>query len=300
MNHYTAYGLAIRSELDFPGLPTIDSVDTPADVVVRRGTVEPVPTSVVGEGQRRIRAEPQTCRLTYDGLGSIRVGEGAEIWIDPLSEDATVEFRRHIQNEVLGILIHQRGLLTLHASAVSVAGRAAVFLGPPQAGKSTTAAAFHTQGYPLLEDDVVGIHFENDTPTVVPGVPQFRLLSDAVDALDVEATSLPVPTAETGSTKCYRRVEAVPDPVPLAGCYLLRDAETLSLDSLPPRKRLFELISKTYTAGLLSDTEATSAHFQQCAEVAETTPFRILRRPDDHQQLPSLVELVVDDLRSSV
>jgi len=75
----------------------------------------------------------------------------------------------------------------LHASAVSIDGKAAIFLGPRGAGKSTTtAAAFGAEGYSVLEDDVVAIRFDEGVLTVVPGVPQLRLKSDAAAALGVE------------------------------------------------------------------------------------------------------------------
>lgn len=297
MYDYTAYGQTIQSTVELPELPTVDDASTP-DVVVRREGLAPVPESVDGTGGRRIDASPDRCRLSYDSIGTFLVEDGDRILFDPASP-AVVEqkvLRRLVENEMLGLILHQRGLLVLHASAVSVDGDAAVFLGPRGAGKSTTAAAFHTQGHTVLEDDVVGIRFDRDRPTVVPGVPQLRLLPDAAEALGVEDTV--TYDDDGGSEKGYRQLRSVPEEAPLAACYVLQEGDRLSVDALPEREQLFELIARTYARGLLADTETTPDHFEQCSTVVETAPFLRLRRPNDHGRLPDLVERVADDLRS--
>lgn len=299
MNYYAAYGTTIQSAFEFPELPTIDRENVEADVEIRLGDVEPVPEWVEGEGKRRIQADGDVCRLSYETFGSFRVEGGTEVVFDPKSTEVTETklFRRLVQNEMMGVLSHQRGLLVLHASAVAVDGKAAVFLGHRRAGKSTTAAAFHTLGHSLLEDDVVGIRFDDEGPVVVPGVPQLRLLPDAATALDV--AKAPPPETDDGSGKRYENVDAVPDPVPLAGCYLLSEGEELALERIPPREQLFGLIAKTYVAGLLEDTETTADNFEQCSTVISTTPLQELTRPKTHETLPAVVELVADDLHSS-
>lgn len=306
MYHYSAYGLTIQSAFELPELSTVDENSASADVVIRRDDVEPVPESVPGEGGRRVQADPDSCRLTYDSIGSFLVENGERVLFDPTGTDplpGTVPpkvVRRLFQNEMMGILLHQQGALVLHASAVAVDGRAAIFLGPRGAGKSTTAAAFHAYGYTTLEDDVVGVRFpdgDGGDPTVVPGVPQLRLQPDAVTALGVAGTTRP--ESDTDSEKRYKQLEATREPVPLSACYLLAEGDEPSLAPVAPRERVFELISRTYTGGLLSRTDATADNFRHCSNVVKTASFRRLRRPKTHESLPSVVDLVTDDLRTN-
>lgn len=299
MNVYSAYGLTIRSAFDLPELPAVDGEPESVDAVFRRDDVDPVPESVEGQGGRRIQAEPGTCRFSYEGIGSFVVEAGERVRFDPDTPDVAERkvVRRLFENEMIGVLLHQRGHLVLHASAVRVDGEAVVFLGPRGAGKSTTAAAFQVTGHTMLEDDVVGIRFDDGTPTVVPGVPQLRLLPDAAEALGVEGD--PQPTSGDSRQKLHRRLDERPDPAPLAKCYFLREGDELRLEEFPPREGLFGLISQTYTRGMLSDTEKTPDNFEQCSRVVETTPFRELYRTQDHEQLPSIVDMVAADLRSS-
>lgn len=298
MNLYSAYGLTIESAFDLPELPTLDEEPDSVDAAFRRADVDPVPESVEGQGGRRIQAEPNTCRFSYEGIGSFLVEDGERVSFDPVSSDVIERnvVRRLFENEMVGVLLHQRGNLVLHASAVRVDGEAVVFLGPRGAGKSTTAAAFHVTGHTLLEDDVVGIRFDDEGPTVVPGVPQLRLLPDAADALDVDGD--PQPTSGDSGRKLHRHLDEWPDPAPLARCYFLREGDELRLEEFSGRDGLFGLISQTYVRGMLSDTEKTPDNFEQCSRVVETTPFRTLYRPDDHAQLPSLIDAVMEDVRS--
>lgn len=299
MHQYSAYELTIRSVFELPELPTVDEIAEGADVEFRRGRVEPVPETEDEFGGRRIAATPTTCRLTYESLGSFLVEDGSRVVFDPSTSDALKRdaTRRLFENEMLGLVLHQRGHLVLHASAVSVNGRAAVFLGPRGAGKSTTAAAFDAMGYPVLEDDVVAVRFDAAEPTVIPGIPQLRLRPDAAEALGVE--SVATPSTDSWYDKRILQVDDLPDAAPVAACYVLQDGDELTLDRISGPDRLLELISRTYARGLLSDTDQSAVHFEQCSQLSETALFRALARPQNHRALADLVDLVVDDLRTS-
>lgn len=300
MHHYAAYGLTIRSAFELPELPerSVGESERSADVVFRRGELEPVsPAADVDDADgRRTAVESGRCRFTYDGIGTFLVEGGERVTFDPA--DATVVetpvVRRLFENEMLGVLSHQRGRLVLHASAVSVDGRGALFVGPSGVGKSTTAAAVHAGGHALLEDDVVVLRFDDDGPTVLPGVPQLRLVADAADALGVE------PDADAAGDdhlrKVHRRLDERPAAVPLQRCYFLRQGDALAVSPLDAREALFGLVSRTYTRGMLEDTGRTGENFEQCSAVVESTAVRELCRPDDHDRLPDLVDLIVEDL----
>jgi len=264
--------------------------------VIRYSDLEPVPESIEPDGRLRLRAAPEACRLSYDGIGSFLVEGGSTILCDPTTSDISERkvFRRVIERELMAILLHQRGLLVLHASAVSVNGKAVVFVGQRGAGKSTTAAAFEARGHPVLDDDVVGIRFDRETPTVVPGLSQLRLSPDAVDALDVAEASRP--TGDWGPPKRYRELAESPDPVPLAGVYILQTGDELAIKPIPERNRLFVLVTSSYARGLLSDLDLTAEHFRQCSEIVSEVPIRRLQRPQTHDVLPRLVDAVVDDI----
>jgi hypothetical protein len=299
MHRYSAYDLRVRSEFELPELSDIGLDEAEPDVKIVRGTVERVPENVEGTGGRRITAAPEAIRLTYDSIGSFLVEKGTRIVCDPVDAEAEGRefFRRLIENELLGLVLYQRDHLVLHASAVSVDGQAVIFIGPRGAGKSTTAAAFGAEGHSVLEDDVVAIRFDDDGPIVVPGVPQLRLKSDAAAALGVQQTTKP--SEESWYEKHLLQIETTSEPVPLRGCYLLMDGETCAFDSIPIREQILNLIAQTHARGLLSDTNRSPVHFDQCSRFIEAVPVRGLKRPRDHGLLPSVVDLVVNDVKNA-
>ena len=88
-----------------------------------------------------------------------------------------------------GALLHQRGLLPLHANAVVLAGRAIAFCGHSGAGKSTIAAWFHDRGDPILADDICAVDGAATGEIIAyPGVPRLRLWRDALEKGGREAS----------------------------------------------------------------------------------------------------------------
>jgi hypothetical protein len=296
LRYYSMYDLVVESEFELPELPRVNSGTIRPDISIQRGDVEPVAEFDSGTGISRIDAAPSVCRATYDSIGSFLITDGERILVDVPSPDVLGKkiFRRILQNELMAVLLMQRGLLVLHGSAVTINGKAVIFLGDRGAGKSTTAAAFHSSGHSVLEDDTVAIRFSNGQPMVVPGVPQLRLSPDAVRALGF--TGATTPTDDWGPLKQYLETATVSGPAPLMRCYLIQEGGQLEFKQIPPRNRPFVLITSTYTQGMLPDTDATSEHFKQCATVVESTPIKRLVRPKNYAGLPSLVELVVNDI----
>jgi len=79
-------------------------------------------------------------------------------------------------------------VLALHGSAVSLKGRAFIFLGASGAGKSTTAHALGARGLRLVSDDMVLVDVARGL--VLPGAPTVRLWRDELEgALEREPVS---------------------------------------------------------------------------------------------------------------
>jgi hypothetical protein len=77
---------------------------------------------------------------------------------------------------VLPAAMLARGFAALHASAVEIGGRAAVFAGTSGTGKSTMAAALGARGHRYLADDFVGLDPASGAPGCVTPPASPRLL----------------------------------------------------------------------------------------------------------------------------
>jgi hypothetical protein len=109
---------------------------------------------------------------------------GREVRVDPAPGALREEVQAFLLGPVLGLVLHQRGLLPLQASAVETPEGAVVFVGPSGSGKSTLAAHFRRRGYRILADDTAVLAEDGRGGfRVLPGMPQLRLCPDAHERL---------------------------------------------------------------------------------------------------------------------
>ena len=81
---------------------------------------------------------------------------------------------------VISVLLHQRGFLVLHGSAVKINNESIAFVGNRGMGKSTIAINLYKKGYPLVTDDIIAINFDNEgNPYIYPGYSHVRLSKDS-------------------------------------------------------------------------------------------------------------------------
>ncbi|MEO0557355.1 MAG: hypothetical protein AAF170_04135 [Bacteroidota bacterium] len=179
---YTAFGLAIHSELALPGLRQ-GSGDV--DVSIRFGDVAP-PPGFPPSGIAHYDADGADA-LAWLDRARLRV-TSSEITVD--SDDEAFA-QQCVVGPGLGVLLHHRRMLVLHGAALNVGGRAVVLLGEKGAGKSTTAAALIARGHHLLTDDLVALEPNASSPTVLPGPAQMKLWPEAIEAIGLDATLTP-------------------------------------------------------------------------------------------------------------
>ena len=230
--------------------------------------------------------------------GTFYVRGGLEISVEPAPDADEDLLRLFVLGPALALLLYQRGLLVLHASAVSVAGYGAAFLGYPGQGKSTTAAALYARGHNLVADDAVAVQLDPDhggRPILWPGFPQVKLWPEA-------SASLGVPPAELHSLHRTYVKQALRlnrnfsvDPLPLGRLYVLAEGEVRGVERLPPQEAVIELVRHSFATRLLSSRPG-GAHFSRCAALAKSMPVHRLSRPRDLEELSLLAALVERDL----
>ncbi|MDQ3917412.1 MAG: hypothetical protein M3348_02970, partial [Acidobacteriota bacterium] len=287
---YVAYGLGINSEI---ALPELEAGGGSRDVIVRLDSTVAPPEI---EGPVRFAFEDaETVCIRSRMAGEFRVRRGREVVISPTAEADENLLRLFVLGPALALLLYQRGLLVLHASAAALAGGAVAFLGYSGRGKSTTAAALHARGHRLVADDVVAV--ENGTdgpPNVWPGFPQLKLWPEVVGSLGVEPESLR--RLHHSFDKRARRVSEgfSPEPLPLKRLYVLAEADSYGAELLAPQDAVIELVRHSYGVRLLS-TRPGGEHFSRCADLAKRMPVYRLHRPRKLDELATLAEFIERD-----
>jgi hypothetical protein len=295
MFSYSAYGLGIHSALPLPELVPCEAGE---DAVVRLGKVDRLPSSLDERGYGFWATAQEACHfLAHTGAFLARAGR--EIIVDPASGVEERALRLVILGPALGLLLHQRGRLVLHASAVEVGGTAVAFMGASGWGKSTSAALMHSRGHGMVADDITVIDLDQDCPTVFPGFPQLKLWPEAVMSLGETPETLPRlhPLFEKRARRITR--EFSQSPLPLRCIYVLAGGTDLAIEPLQPQEALRELIRHWYGSRYgveLVRPIGLSPLFLQCASLANRATVYRLTRPYSLETLPDIARLLEEHL----
>jgi hypothetical protein len=293
---YVAYGLSIRSELR---LPELVAEEGRADVLLRIGKVRRVSLETDTEGGR-FWATARDAGRFLPGVGTFLVRDGREIIVDPAPGVEERVLRLSILGPAFALLLYQRGLFVLHASAVESGGGAVVFTGGSGWGKSTLAAALHTRGCGIVADDVTAIAVDSKCLTVFPGFPQLKLWPETLVSLGEAPESLPRlhPLWEKRARRVTRGFSH--KVLPLRRIYLLANGPVSTIEPLPRQEAFVVLVRHWYGSRfgdrLLQAHGAAALHLRQCAALANRVPVHRLRRPEPVRALLDLASLVEDDL----
>jgi hypothetical protein len=288
---YTAYGLGIHSEIKLPEL--ISSTEVVKDVAISYQNIPPLSLEF-NQNNTRIQASINSVQMDYKNVGSFLVTGGDRIICSPEIEVAPEVLRLIILGTSLPILLHQRGQLILHSSAIDINGKAIAFLGGSGWGKSTTAAAFHQQGYPVVADDVIAVDIERNQPTIFPGFPRLKLWEESATFLGDEWESLPKLHPEL--PKRSRMVEKgfLIDSLPLKQIYILAEGDDLEIVPLTPQIAFKELIAHSYVLSILKNTGALETHFHQCSRLTKMIPISRLVRGRSLDELLAVTCMVAE------
>lgn len=221
---YRGYSLAIRSELPFPELFEMHEPpqDTGADVVeIRIGSVPE--TLENGEWLTEYLCFTQTtCLYILPSVGRI-LCEGGKIVVvdrDPLA--GWNDVRAYIVGGVLSTILHQRGLLPFHVSAIATPEGVWAFTGPSGAGKSTLVSRLsHATGWPIVADDVAHIRMQGGTPLIYGAVTKVKLWRDSAETLGVSAKDVVRDLARVDKFHVHWPNRFVEGPLPLVGMALI-------------------------------------------------------------------------------
>ena len=227
MTHYTytAYGLTIISDFELPELLPLPPQDLPENAVrIRRGEVPDELDDPVGTGVL-YQAKPNEFLLRLDAIAGYYVTDGREIVVEPVPGATDDEVQLFLLGSALGALLHQRGLLVMHASAIETPMGAILISGTSGSGKSTLAAALWRRGYRLLADDVCAVAPKPDgtaTPIVLPGYPQTKLWADTTRKLALDLDSLRRVRPQLDKYAVPLEAEFSNQSLPLYAVYLLQ------------------------------------------------------------------------------
>lgn len=209
---------------------------------------------------------------------------------------------------VLSFWLERRGTPVLHASAVSVDGRAVVFLATNYGGKTSLAATLMQAGHPLLSDDVLAVETRGSGVVVQPGYPQMRMWPKQAEYFLGRYETL----AQVHPALEKRRVPVGPNGVgafqqtsePLGCIYLseMRSANgsnrEVRIDPVSKGDAAIELVRGSFLPNIVVAAGLQARRMSLLSQIANQIPVRRLSFPEDPDQLPKVRQHILRDLQS--
>ena len=292
---YSVFGLTLRSEIELPELRPVDSGNPDIEISYRDIAVPEQPAELVVTAEGAVLAVPQA--------GRYLIQEGRRIFVDPAGDAAPRTVRLFLLGSAFGALLHQRGLLPLHANAIAIDDRAIAFTGASGAGKSTLASLFHDRGHRLLSDDVCVISADAaGRPIAHAGIPHMRLWRDALErsgrsAADFES----VLGGRDKFTVPARRGDARA-AMPLGAIYVLKKAidggEDVAIRRLHGATAFKALIANTYRGRYISLLGDARRHWAASLNLVATVPVFELERRWNPAWMAATLDAVEAHLRA--
>lgn len=189
---YRIFGLLVASDLPLPEANAIEDVleGASADVRIVVGSVpETLPNGKAHASW--LIVENNRCLLEFPGIGRFLAESGREIRVEKASEASWDDLRGFLLGSALAAVLHQRGLVPLHVSALLSPFGVVAFTGDSGAGKSTLAATLNTQfRWPLISDDVAILSVTGREVRLESGINTVKLWADALDRLNRSSAGL--------------------------------------------------------------------------------------------------------------
>jgi len=294
---YRVHGLNISSELECPSLEKATGKE---DLFIRFGKVQH--TSSVGKdfhGAFTALGKNTLC-ANIKGIAHYLVKEGREIIIERYPDADDDHVRLFLLGTMLGIILHMRGFLPLHACGIVHKGKAILFMGDSGVGKSTLTEAFRRKGYQLLSDDVCCVRIGDDNrASIFPSIPGISLSLDSMDYFQ-----LPKSEFKRGlhfkSKYVYPRNDSFSDKeVPLKQAYILKIHESDKIILKNPNKleKAALLREETYRKLAIKKLGRFNYHLNQCVRLSKMMEMKVLHRPDEILRLPEIVTALEKDFQ---
>jgi hypothetical protein len=301
---YSFFGTVLRTSLDLDVLPEPPPGDIAADeVTLSLGEVPHVLPDVAWSSPFLSVGSDRRVLVDIAAVGRFLVSEGREIRLSPNPHATSAAIQSILLSIVSGAILHQRGVLPLHASCVEMDGVAIAIAGPTARGKSTLGAALVSCGARLISDDISAVQIGVGAPRVVQGSLGLRLWPDAIESVAITSGKEWTPI-RPGHQKRVRPADlAWMAPAPLRAILRLEVENEVS----PPGWRLLrgpesavpmqDLIYRINLGRHLGRFESLCLNLMR---LADRVPIFELRRLNDLAALDSTVSAVKDAITNAL
>jgi hypothetical protein len=245
------------------------------------------------------------CVLIDTGFGvRCLVQQGDTITLDLATGCDIAVARFFALSAGIGTLLHQRGLIPLHAAAIQTSKGCVAFCGNAGDGKSTLAASLANAGYKLYTDDRLTVHeTAQHRYLAVPSVPVAHLLEDSPGLSGIGSGNLAHQSYRFGKHVHLLQSSYAMQAAPLVGLYFtdwLQDPDAapqiIPMNQLDAMMRLRRDVALAHLVELLGNEQR---FLTWAAELCATRPSFHLLRPKNRQRHNECLDLIISHVEDT-
>ncbi|NYB52802.1 MAG: hypothetical protein HVN35_09630 [Methanobacteriaceae archaeon] len=295
MYFYKAFGLEIASEIELPGM--VEGSGYP-DVRIVLGEADPSQVTHADVKGTNYLVAGSDVYLWWEDIGKVKISGGNRVTVEPVAElddGDEINVIPFLLGPVMALMLHQRGFLVLHGSAVKVDGGAVAFLGHRGNGKSTTAIHLYVDGYPLVADDILAIKFIDGKAVVYPGYPHVRLSEDSYNQVKDNTDIITPIRTIVGKVFCDASYGFSQEPVTLKRIYLIEKGAKTEVSRLKSQENLIDLIRHS-TANRIFQQTTQKENLILCAQLINSVKVCRLEISHSFEEIEELLRVIEKDI----
>jgi hypothetical protein len=300
--YYKAFGLVFKSCIEHPDFILQPHTLNP-DCVISYGKVPKTINKPDASGGV-FQSKGKRFLLRIEKVGRYLIEDGNSITIENAPDATVQETIVFLWASAIAVLLHQRGILIVHGSAINMKENAVIFSGHSGSGKSTIASSFLKRSAAnLISDDISAISINNfGFPIVLPGFPVLKLWRDSSEKLGYDWNESRIIRESINkmlvdSSHCF-----VSNEVPLRQLYILsyKNQGPAEVQEINGYKKmdlvLGKIFRKNYIKGEILGQEAL---FNEALKILPQIRVCTLQRKHGITELDTTLEAIEKDLNHS-
>ncbi len=295
---YKAFNLHFITPFECPELILYDVADGCLDKVTIQWGDTPTHLDTVLNSGIIFEANENELLLSVKEVARFYVQDGNSITIEKFADSSDDEIRLFLFGSAIGALLQQRGLLTLHASAIKTDRGAVLFAGASGAGKSTTLQEFVRRGYKQISDDTIALYRDEATGKMIclPSYPQSKIWQNSADLMELDTKTLRQIRPEIQKFALPTFDSFFDAELPLYAIYILNthQKDEITVESIGKFQRFNIVKSQTYRMRYIKNPTMMQNHFKLASASAQQALFYRVNRPIKIDTLKTFADAIED------
>jgi hypothetical protein len=303
MFYYWAYGLTIKSEMEFPELLSLPENEF-HDIELVYGIVPKHKHEKLDDIKKNIYISSDAYKLSLPDVATYWAENGSSIIIQPSEHADMGKVRLFCLSNVFAAILNQNGIIPMHAAAMNVKDSLVLICGHSGAGKSTLLAALAVQGFTIFSDDVcVPVANSNDEVLMYASYPIMKFWIDTIERFPYLGEPDLQLRSDVNKYGFYFHDRFNTTPICPKLIFFLEKSKQIDEVDIQEVKgyELFQkLESNAYRGEYLGAVDLKKEHFDLFSKFAKQVKGFVIKRPLDVDSIDQITRLVKDAIEQEI